>query len=592
MAKRNAIIISSSSLPKGSGNMKSTHCFFRYLAILLILIFAASCSKPQQNVTEEPLPATTDQVETAKPDIPKEPLTLPVMYQNPAYMVDSESEEELFSGDAEAVLKVGATIRSTRGPQPLWDILKRLAALKRMNVSWASDVDRDVLVDVDINAGDDFYEAIDNLLRQVDYFHEMQGNTIVVKYKEVRQFRIAMPFVKSNYKTGTGGNVLGGNDVSSNVDGTIELKSDDNSFDIWENIQANMDTIIGLWKTEAVTAEGTGEGPAEGEEPAETGDSQQATRQVSSGGVAYVIDKPVGIITVTAPRPLLEQLQRYFDNLTKELYKQISIEAKIIEVVLQDNSTIGINWDSVLKNFNVTGTLFFGGDANGGDVYDQGQIWPYVRANQDSFDDGTWHGNIEDATRFISKITLGSADFSVFLNALEEQGDTHVLSNPKLSVMNGQPSLITVGRNVTYIEEISVDVDDETGTRDWSVETARVLSGIGLALTATILDDNEVIMNLVPVTSELEEPIDYRTVGIEGAEVGLPVINVREMSTTVRVKDGEMLVIGGLIDEVEDTQGNFAPIVGKIPVIRYLFGYEEVVKEKRELIILLRPKII
>ena len=65
----------------------------------------------------------------------------------------------------------------------------------------------------------------------------MQGNTIVVKYKEVRQFRIAMPFVKSNYKTGTGGNVLGSNDASNNIDGTIELKSDDNTFDIWDNVQ-------------------------------------------------------------------------------------------------------------------------------------------------------------------------------------------------------------------------------------------------------------------------------------------------------------------------------------------------------------------
>ena len=214
MAKLNTHIISSSSLPKGSGNMKSKNCFYRYLAILLILIFAASCSTQQQNVTDEPLPATA-QPETAMPDIPKQPTTLPVMYQTPAYMVDSEDEGELFAGDAEAVLKVGATIRSTRGPQPLWDILKRLAALKKMNVSWASDVDRDVLVDVDINAGDDFYEAIDNLLRQVDYFHEMQGNTIVVKYKEVRQFRIAMPFIKADLcKTGTGGNVLGGDTIS------------------------------------------------------------------------------------------------------------------------------------------------------------------------------------------------------------------------------------------------------------------------------------------------------------------------------------------------------------------------------------------
>jgi len=387
----------------------------------------------------------------------------------------------------------------------------------------------------------------------------------------------------------------------------------ENTFDIWENIQANMDKIIFLWNTVTVGPEtisltegsetevaasqgsggrrgmGTGVG-ARGREGETI--SRQATRQVSQAGAAYFIDKPVGIITVTAPRPLLDELQRYFDSLTEEIYKQISIEAKIIEVQLSDNSYIGINWDQVLKNFEVSGTVFFGGDGTNG--ADEGQVWPYVFSNDRKFDDGTNHGNVYDPTRFISKLTLGAADFSVFLNALEQQGDTNIISSPRLSVLNGQPALLTAGRNVTYIEKIESDVDSGSvnSIRTYTVETARILSGIGLALTATILNDEEIIMNLVPVTSELVEPIEYRQVGLEGGEVGLPIVNVREMSTTVRVKDGEMLVIGGLISEVTDNQGSFAPVVGKIPLVRYLFGYEEKVHEKRELVILLKPKII
>jgi type II secretory pathway component GspD/PulD (secretin) len=159
-------------------------------------------------------------------------------------------------------------------------------------------------------------------------------------------------------------------------------------------------------------------------------------------------------------------------------------------------------------------------------------------------------------------------------------------------VMNGQPALITVGRNVTYIDSIESDLDSETGIITYTVETDRILSGIGMALTATILGENEIIMNLVPVTSELTEPIEYKDVGNNGGTVGLPVVNVREMSTTVKVKDGEMLVIGGLISDVEDSAGEFAPGLGSIPVVRYLFGYEEKVKQKRELIILLKPRII
>jgi general secretion pathway protein D/MSHA biogenesis protein MshL len=570
--------------------MKAIKGLLVYLAIMLFLL--ASCSTRQDTVTESDVEATPPAAE--QPAIPdaqtglKGPGNLPVMYQTPSYIVGIEGDEELDLGNDATTVKVGATIKSTRGPQPLWDILKRLAALKNMNVSWASDVDQKVLVDVDINANDDFYEAIDNLLRQVDYFHEMQGNTIVVKYKETRRFRVAMPFVKSDYKTGVGGNLLGSDELSNNVDGTIELKAEGNTFDIWENIQTNMDKIIALWSTTAVTQAADSEPAQEDGGNTTAADETQvmATRQISSGGVTYLIDKPVGIVTVTAPRPLLNELQNYFDSLTTELYKQIAIEAKIIEVKLTDNSSIGINWNKVLQNFSVLGTVTFG------DPSRDGQIWPYVSSNNSSFDDGFEHGKIYDPTRFVSKLALNPASFEVLLNALEKQGDTQVLSNPKISVMNGQPALLTVGRNVTYIDSVDADYDSDTGFITYTTETERILSGLGLVLTATILDDKEVIMNLVPITSELVEPIEYKEFGTLGTIVGLPIVNVREMSTTVRIKNNEMLVIGGLINEIKDTDSNFFPMLGKVPILRYLFGFEEKTNEKRELIILLKPRII
>jgi MSHA type pilus biogenesis protein MshL len=217
-----------------------------------------------------------------------------------------------------------------------------------------------------------------------------------------------------------------------------------------------------------------------------------------------------------------------------------------------------------LKNFQVDGTIAFGKN---------GQVIP-------------------NSGNFIDTITLNNANFSLFLNALNEQGETKVLSNPRISVMNGQPALITVGRNVTYIDNIESDLDSDSGVVTFTVNTERVLSGVGMALTATVLGKDEVIMNLVPIISELEEPIEYLDVGGDGAKVGLPIINVREMSTTVKVVDGEMLVIGGLISEVKQDTGAFAPGLGDIPGLKYLFGYEEKVSNKRELIILLKPRII
>ncbi|MGW8157497.1 MAG: pilus (MSHA type) biogenesis protein MshL [Desulfoprunum sp.] len=555
-----------------------------------------SCSAPNKE-TEKSAATPASPVGQNVAAKPAAPNTLPVQYQTPSYQVGEESREDLAKSE-DVGMKVGATIKSTRGPQPLWDIMKRLATIKAMNISWASDVDQTVLVDVDINADDDYNEAIANLLRQVDYFHEIQGNTIVIKYKETRQFHIAMPFVKSKYKTGSGGNLLGNDDESNNIDGTIELKSDENDFDVWKNIEANLNSILDVWTTEAITTtaetqnkqgNATETANANKTEKADTVVSE-ATRVRSSNKNVYFIDKPVGMVTVTAPRPLLVRVDTYFKSLKKELYRQISIEAKIIEVRLSENSSIGINWSQVLKNFSVTGAVQFGSK-------EDGQVYPYVFANEDgtngNWDDGNNHGKIQDPTRFVSKVMINPANFTVFLNALQEQGDTKVLSNPKLSVMNGQPALITVGRNVTYIESVEAEKDTDDNTTTYTVNTERILSGIGMALTATILDDREIILNLVPVTSELVEPIEYRDFGTtDGQTVGLPIVNVREMSTTVRVKNGEMLVIGGLIDEIKDSNGEFAPVVGKIPLIKYLFGYEEKINQKRELIILLKPNII
>ncbi len=600
-------------MPKGF-SMKRQKPMLQLSSLLVLLFFLSSCTpqKAEQEIAQPAAPvAPVEKVEKKN--------QLPVQYQKPSYMVDTGSTENLDVVVDDVAIKVGASIRSTQGPQPLWDILKRLAALKRMSVSWASDVDQNVLVDVDISADDDFYAAINNLLRQVDYYHEMEGTTIIVKYKETRQFHIAMPFTKQMYETAVGGNVLGSNDASSNIEGTIRLDSRGNEFDIWLNIELNMKAILDVWTTKAGTTGETTAGitnagmvvasDAAGSSQDRAAMNLSATRQVSATGNLYTIDKPVGLITVHAPRPLLEKLEVYFENLKRELYKQVSIEAKIIEVHLNDHSSIGLNWNLIMQNLSGVANSLFSKNRN----HTTSNIDDYTRTGSynKSWAGGSGtpivstQGGSSSSTGLVNTLTtiingttggvigsvaLAAFNFDDFLNAVKEQGETTILSNPKLSVLNGQPALITVGRNVTYIDSIESDVNNETGTVSYTVETERVLSGVGLALTANILDDNEIIMNLVPVTSELEEPIEYRLIG--GGEVGLPIIKVREMSTTVKVKDGEMLVIGGLIASYDQDEGTFIPGTSGIPFFKYFFGFEEKTKAKRELIILLKPRII
>ncbi|MEW6429043.1 MAG: type II and III secretion system protein [Thermodesulfobacteriota bacterium] len=487
-----------------------------------------------------------------------EPVTqLPVRFQQPSYVLSGGREGIAAAG----AVPVGADISTKTGPVPLRDIIKKLAALKNMNISWASDVDQGALVDVDIRAEDDFFGALDHLLRQLDYFHQVDGNTIVVKYKEVRKFHVAMPFVASTYSHGIGGDVLGSGSDAGNMKGKLELTSDSNSFDIWKNIQENLDKVLEIW-TAPTPQTVAAPAPAPGAEgaPAQAAAPAPAPSRPPVGKGYYTIDRPIGLITVTAPRSLLEKISSYIENLKGELYRQVSIEAKIVEVSLNDDNTSGINWEGLLQD------MATGFDFN----------MDFQKLNP------TYPGY----GRFL---TLGDKSFTLFLDAIQEQGTTDVIANPRLSVMNGQPAMINIGANVTYIDSVTSSANDNVIT--YTVSTSSVMSGLGMSVVATIMDNNEIILTLTPVTSKLEEPIEYRNFGT-GNTVGLPKVNIREMSTMVRVKSDEMLVIGGLIDNTEATSDSKVRGLGDLPGIKKLFSNGGTNVQRKELIIFLKPKII
>ncbi len=577
--------------------MKS-HKILVIIASLALVCGLNACSGKGRK-SDKPVPTEPAALTSATQQQSAVPPQMPARYQNPGYMTPkSVIDEDLGGEQGEFQLRVGATIKSTSGPQPLWDVLKRLANLKGMTVSWASDVDQFYLVDVDINAQDLFLDAVSNLLRQADYFYELSGKSIVVKNKTTKTFQLGMPPLRGEYTTTVGGNHLAQRRAAEGTEGIVKIASEQNEFDVWGTVQRNLDVILGVAsKEKAALAASRETALAQSDTANETGSPKVAnstnnaaqaniseSSQRTEDGAFYIIDKSIGSITVTAKPSVMDTVENYLNNFKKQLYQQIAIEAKIIEVYLHDRSKIGLDWSNVLRNFNIPGAVTFGAG---------GQVYPWVPTR----------GDVESPTRFVSKVQLGSPyasgnrsagflDFNVLLNALNEQGDSHVLSNPKITVLNGQPALISVGKDHAYVKEVTREVDGEDGDETWSFEVDNVVEGVALGVIATIVDDNRMIMHLTPITTELEGgEIQYRQF-TEGNEVGLPVVAIRQMSTVVDVNDGEMLIIGGLIDSVEDKVDSFAPVVGKIPLIKYLFGYSEKETRKRELVILLSPRII
>jgi MSHA type pilus biogenesis protein MshL len=556
--------------------MMKTKIKFRfsfYSAIVCLLLFAVSCSNSYDNreqaenfLDKQTAGAVSPETKIVE-EMDRGTGELPTRFQNPSFLLEKSGsyvEADDFS------VPVGADISSNRGPVTLRDILKRLAVLKQMNVSWAADVDQKALVDVDIRAEDDYYKAIENILRQLDYFYEIEGNSIVVKYRDTQTFHLAMPFLKQTYTSGVGGDVLGSGDKGHEMKGLIDLVSEGSSgdsFNIWANVETNLDALLQVYaETEVEDSVDLTDvsSPVVAGEPDATPKST-TTRTKKKGALGYyMIDKPIGLITVTAPRTFLSRVESYIESLKKIVYRQISIEAKIVEVTLSGDTRTGLDWSSLLNGKAISGFIDLQHNTTG---YRSGM----------------------DYEQFLS---FGNISFSVLLDAMEEQGHVEVLANPRITVMNGQPALISVGTDTKYVSEITVTpgTTDAPGDKYSSTQDS-VVSGLGLGVVATILNGDEVVLHLTPVTSDLLE-MGEAQIGNDGGFVGLPVVRLRELSSTIRVKSGNMLVVGGLINSNNAYDENKVVGLGDVPLISKLFGKSGNVVKKTEMVILLRPVII
>lgn len=516
------------------------------VAVALII---AGCATTTQNKATVQQPQVKQKVEriSSPPKLPQKLTTR----QDPA----TQSKYKIKPLDIEIAggkpyMPVGAEIISKDGKVPLFKVIKKLADLKGYSVSWADDVDLKKMVDVHIRPEDNFWQALDNILRQVDYFYEVDKETIVVKYKETIQYHLVMPNLKQDFKTSVGGNIIGTVGAEGQITGETSMTGDISSpLEFWKIVEDNLTKII--TETE--------------QEQTEQGQQGAETTTTSSSRGYFVVDRHLGLITVTAPRKTHRRIKAYIDNLKKMMYRQVVIEAKIVEVELTKSSEYGIDWSSLLQShFNITPRT---------------NIYP------------------RNGVKLIQSITLGPTSggaFDIIVSALKQYGDVKVLSNPKITLMNGQGASITVGDNRTYVDKVESTTDD-AGNVTYTVTTATVLSGIGLAVMANIINDNEVILYIVPVTTELQsfsstDPIEYRTFG--SAQVGLPRVKLRELATMAKVKSGEILIIGGQISERKTDTTKSVPLLGDIPILGWLFKHKAKSSTKSELVIFLQPKII
>ena len=275
------------------------------------------------------------------------------------------------------------------------------------------------------------------------------------------------------------------------------------------------------------------------------------------------------LIVVTSPR-VIADMQTIVQQLDQPA-RQVMLEARVIEVSTDGLKKLGIDWDLL----NRQGFTFVEGTADatfGGTLDEPGAL---TDAPGVSGTPGT-----NDVWKLRNFNRLPKA-FRVFLDALVQDGNARVLASPKLVTLNGKEASMLSGTRIPYQTGQTVFA---TGAAAPTTTVQHEEVGIKLAITPLINADGYITVRIRPEVSSIT--------GFRGTSADLPVVATRQAETTVRLKDGNTVLIGGLLSEEETTNITRVPLLGDIPLLGRLFQHSKTTKAKRDLVIEVTPRLL
>jgi MSHA biogenesis protein MshL len=356
----------------------------------------------------------------------------------------------------------------------------------------------------------------------------------------------------NNGSNGNNGSDQGDEQQSSkDVSGTAVVTRNDSNF--WTGIEADVRALVG-----------------------------------SAAGNSVVINRQSGVIVARGMPSELRDVADYLSKTQQTVTRQVILEAKIVEVALNDSYQAGINWSAVFTR--------------GGDQYFVGQAAPQ------GFDSGQLVGpsgpiNVSPGnpiSGFVNN-TLGGAftlaadltDFNAFIDLLSTQGQTRVLSSPRVATLHNQKAVIKAGTDEFFVTGVQSDtVTGTASTTNVNFELTPFFSGVALDVTPQISEDGRVLLHIHPAVSDVNNQTKMLTVRGQTDTLPLALSQIRESDSIVSARSGQVIVIGGLMRETRDRQQFKTPLLGDIPGVGRLFRSEREKKLTSELVILLRPMVV
>ena len=309
-------------------------------------------------------------------------------------------------------------------------------------------------------------------------------------------------------------------------------------------------------------------------------DAEDEEEEVPEGGAelpdrSVVVARQAGLITVTAEPEILRDVEYYLREVSLATDRQVLIDVKILEIDLGDDLSLGVDWDvAVGLGRNVDGSIDRGPGLDPGFLSQD--LAPALLGG------GFMFGIVHE-------------EFSAAVNALASQRDVRVVSTPRLATLNNHKALIKVVRNeIFFIAEVNAEVVDQVGVAQVTEFTPQIVPvGVTLDITPQISEDDRITMHLHPSISEIVDVVTQPSGSpLLDATGSLPVIDLRETDTVMRVDDGATILIGGLIQSREIERQGKVPVFGDIPWLGQAFRQSEVDHQRTELVILVTPRIL
>lgn len=458
-------------------------------------------------------------------------------------LADDGCRDQMFSFD---VTQENARVKIS-------DIIENLADQCKFSVKVKDNITRKLLdknlflVHINNYTLDDM---LDFLLTQNNIFYEYNENSKLLKISYIQTHSFVIDYVNlsesktESVKTITVGAASGLNDSSSST--TSSSSNNGNStnsdnttittvsqFQFWDKLAKEIDDILQRDQDQKITSKA-------------------------------IINRTAGVITITGTNNQINRISAYLKKIKNRLHKQVLLEAKIFELTYADSENFGVDWSKF--------SLSLKGDL--GKSWNNGvNTTPVTFAYNFSMD--------------------GLFDF------LQSYGSINVLSSPKILTLNNQAAVINIGEQLNYrYQSGTLTTANATSSATSTYEMSSVFIGLTLNIVPEITDNDYIILKINPVISEKidsDSTLDDDSgdvVDSDGVRIMPPDIKIKQLSSIIKAKDGNRVIIGGLVSTSDKTTTNEVPVLNAIPGVGWLFKNKAKVKYKRELIIVITPKLI